>query len=105
MNEADWPNIAAMFFDQVDRFGDRPFLWAKRHGAYKALSWGDTAARVTPLARGLMALGVEPGDRVVLVSENRPAWLVAASDELILGTIPRVGDKDPWYNALAPPVL
>jgi len=84
MSDRDWPNLAAMFFDQVDRFGDRPFLWAKRHGAYKALSWGDTAARVTPLARGLMALGVEPGDRVVLVSENRPAWLVA--DVAIMAT-------------------
>ena len=39
MNERDWPNLATMFFDQVTRFGDKPFLWAKRHGTYKALSW------------------------------------------------------------------
>ncbi len=72
-----WPNLAAMFFGQVEKFGDRPFLWKKRDGIYKPLSWGDTAARVTPLARALVGLGVEPGDRVVLLSENRPAWLVA----------------------------
>ncbi len=77
MSDRDWPNLVAMFFDQVDRMGDRPFLWKKRGGNFQSLSWGDTAARVTPLARGLMALGVNPGDRVVLVSENRPAWLVA----------------------------
>ena len=84
MAEQNWPNLAAMFFDQVDRLGDRPFLWAKRHGTYTALSWGDTAARVTPLARGLAALGIGHRDRVVLVSENRPAWLV--SDLAIMST-------------------
>ena len=82
-----WPNLATMFFEQVDRHGDRPFLWAKREGRYKPLSWGDTAARVTPLARGLLAQGVGPGDRVVLVSENRPAWLVADVAIMSIGAI------------------
>jgi len=87
MADQAWPNLAAMFFDQVQRLGDAPFLWAKRHGEYRPLSWGDTAARVTPLARGLLALGVEPGDRVVLVSENRPAWLVSEIAILSVGAI------------------
>ncbi len=77
MTDRDWPNLVAMFFDQADRMGDCPFLWKRRGGDYQPLSWNGTAARVTPLARGLMALGIEKGDRVVLVSENRPAWLVA----------------------------
>ncbi len=72
-----WPNLTAMFFDQVDRLGERPFLWAKRDGTWRPLSWGDTAARVSALARGLIAAGIAPGDRVVLVSENRPAWTIA----------------------------
>ena len=87
MSERDWPNLAAMFFDQVDRLGDRPFLWAKRGGAYQSLSWGDTAARITPLARGLLAQGVKKGDRVVLVSESRPAWLVADIAIMSIGAI------------------
>ncbi len=87
MSDRNWPNLAAMFFDQVDRLGERPFLWVKRHGDYKALSWGDTAARVTPLARGLLAQGVEPGDRVMLVSENRPAWLVSDLAIMSIGAI------------------
>ena len=82
-----WPNLAAMFYDQVDRLGDRPFLWAKRESGYRPLSWGDTAARVTPLARGLLAQGVRPGDRVVLVSENRPAWLVGDLAIMAIGAI------------------
>ena len=85
--EYAWPNLAAMFFDQVGRFGERPFLWAKRGGVYRPLSWGDTAARVTAMARGLRLLGIEPGDRVVLVSENRPAWLIADIAIISVGAV------------------
>jgi long-chain acyl-CoA synthetase len=87
MSDRDWPNLVAMFFDQVDRMGDRPFLWKKSGGNYQSLSWGDTAARITPLARGLMSLGIGPGDRVMLVSENRPAWLVADLAIMSMGAI------------------
>jgi long-chain acyl-CoA synthetase len=87
MNLQDWPNLAAMFFDQVEHRGERPFLWARRGVVYKPLSWKDTAARVTPLARGLMAQGVKAGDRVALVSENRPAWLVADLAIMSIGAI------------------
>ena len=80
-------NLAAMFFEQVANFGDKPFLWAKRDGKYTPLSWGDVAARVTPLARGLLQTGIEPGDRVVLVSENRPAWLIADMAIMSIGAI------------------
>ncbi|OHC83337.1 MAG: AMP-dependent synthetase [Rhodospirillales bacterium RIFCSPLOWO2_12_FULL_67_15] len=82
-----WPNLAAMFFDQVDRLGEYPFLWAKRGGTWRPLTWGDAAARVSALARGLIAAGVEPGDRVVLVSENRPAWAIADLAIMSIGAI------------------
>lgn len=76
-----------MFFGQVDKLRDKPFLWAKYDGIYRPLNWGDAAARVTELARGLHKLGVEPGDRVVLVSENRPAWLISDVAIMTVGAI------------------
>jgi long-chain acyl-CoA synthetase len=75
--ERSWPNLAAMFFDQARERADRPFLWAKRDGAYRAITWGDAAAQVEAIARGLRALGLVRGDRVALVSENRPEWMIA----------------------------
>ena len=77
MANRDWPNLAAMFFAQAQSRGDRPFLWARRKGVYVATSWRETAVRVGDLARGLRALGLERGDRVGLVSENRPEWVIA----------------------------
>lgn len=77
MEERTWPNLAAMFFAQAERRGDRPFLWAKHDGAYRALSWRAVATQVMEVARGLRALGLKRGDRVALVSENRPEWAIA----------------------------
>jgi long-chain acyl-CoA synthetase len=72
-----WPNLAVMFLDQAERLGDKPLLWAKRDGRYQPLSWAEVKDRVCALAQGLHAVGLEPGDRVVLVSENRPEWAIA----------------------------
>lgn len=73
----DWPNLVTMFFRQADRFGERPLLWQKSKGRWTPLTWRETAVSICRLARGLSSLGIRAGDRVMLVSENRPAWFVA----------------------------
>ena len=77
-------NLATMFFDQAAALGPKPFLWDKHDGAWRSRSYGETAEQVSRLGRGLKALGVEKGDRVVIVSENRPEWVVA---DLAIGAI------------------
>ena len=72
-----WPNLVAMFFAQAERLGDRPFVWEKRDGAWRALSWRETADRVRALAGALRTWGLAPGDRVLLCSENAPHWAIA----------------------------
>ncbi|MBX6369420.1 MAG: long-chain fatty acid--CoA ligase [Rhodospirillales bacterium] len=66
-----------MFFAQAEKHGEAPFLWAKREGRYQPISWREAARQASALARGLRALGLKKGDRVGLVSENRPEWMVA----------------------------
>jgi len=75
--EYDWPNLVTMFFAQAEAQGGRPFLWAKRNGDWRAISWAEGAEIVSALARGLRTAGIARGDRVVLVSENRPEWALA----------------------------
>jgi long-chain acyl-CoA synthetase len=82
-----WHSLAALFFDQAARLGDRPFLWAKRDGHYQALTWRQVAERVNRLSRGLRRLGVAPGDRVVLAAESRPEWFVADLAVLAAGAV------------------
>ncbi|MGH7113866.1 MAG: AMP-binding protein, partial [Stellaceae bacterium] len=68
-------SLPAMFFEQADRLGDRPFLWAKHDRRYRSMTWAAAARDVRRLARGLRALGIGPGERVALVAENRPEWV------------------------------
>ena len=72
-----FPNLVAMFLTRAAEKGDAPFLWHKTGGKWVARSWAETARQVASLAAALKAIGLEPGDRVMLVSENRPEWCIA----------------------------
>ena len=71
------PNLVSLFFDRAARQGDKPMLWAKREGEWHSLSWREAARQVALVAQNLRAMGLEPGERVMLVSENRPEWCIA----------------------------
>ncbi len=77
MDYASCRSLPSMFLEVARQRAAQPFLWAKRHREYQSLSWSQAAVSVMRLAHGLAALGVETGDRVALVSENRPEWVVA----------------------------
>src|SRR5207244_2841694 len=77
MDYASWQSLPAMFFAVAREKGEQPFLWAKHDGTYRPLSWAAAAEAVRRLAQGLVALGIAPGDRVALISENRPEWAIA----------------------------
>ncbi|OAN53703.1 AMP-dependent synthetase [Paramagnetospirillum marisnigri] len=70
-------SLPGLFLAQAARLGPKPVLWAKRGGEWHARSWAETEEQVLSLAAGLAALGLEPGDRVALISENRPEWAMA----------------------------
>jgi len=72
-----FPNLVTMFFTRVREEGDKPFLWHKAGGAWRSQSWNEAAHAVAALAAALRRLGLERGDRVMLVSENRPEWCIA----------------------------
>ncbi|MES2058231.1 MAG: long-chain fatty acid--CoA ligase [Pseudomonadota bacterium] len=72
-----FPNLVTMFFTRATERGDKPFLWHKESSGWVALSWREAAVQVASLARALQAIGLERGDRVMLVSENRPEWCLS----------------------------
>ena len=80
-------SLPAMMHARTARGGDRPFMWAKSGGAWTALSWAETGARMRDLAKGLLDLGIRRGDRVALIAENRPEWVIADYAIMSIGAI------------------
>ncbi len=70
-------NLVSLFLARADERGDAPFLWAKPGGQWESLSWAEVARQVCLIAENLRGLGLGDGDRVVLLSENRPEWCIA----------------------------
>lgn len=87
MDYQNQTSLTAMFFEQAVRFDDKPFLWSKQDKQWEPLSWREVAEQVNLLARGLLSLGLRRGDRVLLVSENRPEWLIADMAVMAAGGI------------------
>ena len=52
-------------------------LAAKRDGAYEPISHQEVVARVERLALAMAARGLKAGDRLAIMSENRPEWAIA----------------------------
>lgn len=71
------PNLVALFLKRADQKGVAPFLGHKAGGKWVTQSWRSAAEHVVLLAEALRAMGLEDGDRVALVSENRPEWCIA----------------------------
>ncbi len=98
--------LCGIFHNQALRYGDRfPFLTARfdKEGRpidhFTSRSWKDTRDEVLDLARGLMALGVKRGDRVIIFSESRPRWIIADQAIQACGAIgvplyPTVSDEE-----------
>ena len=80
-------SLPEMLFLQSRRLADKPFLWRKQDGVFRPLTYGEAGHQTNLLARGLIDLGIGPGDRVALVSENRPEWLIADHAIMAAGSI------------------
>ncbi|MBV7258609.1 AMP-dependent synthetase/ligase [Erythrobacter crassostreae] len=69
-------NLVELFLERADEKGDKPFLGRKQDGQWITQSWAEAADHVCLLAESLRGLGLNEGDRVALVSENRPEWCI-----------------------------
>ncbi|HEV8238361.1 MAG TPA: AMP-binding protein [Thermoanaerobaculia bacterium] len=70
------------------RQGSRPALKVKRGGEWRSTSWTDYAAEVRRVAKGLVAVGLQPGQGVVIMGYNRPEWFIADLAAIAAGGVP-----------------
>jgi long-chain acyl-CoA synthetase len=70
-----WRTIPHRIRAWAEQEPDRVCLREKRFGVWQGIPWREYWENVRIVAHGLAALGVGPGDRVAIHSENRPEWL------------------------------
>lgn len=80
-------NIISFFEASVARYGQNPFLWEKQNGVYHSFSYSQTFDQVEILANGLLAQELQSGERVALLSEGCPLWLISELAVLYCGAI------------------
>ena len=80
-------SVVSLFNHKCKELKDSPYLWRKVDGKYHSLSWLEIQKKVNALAKGLVSLGILKGDRVVILSENRPEWQIADLAIMSIGGI------------------
>jgi long-chain acyl-CoA synthetase len=85
----EFRTIPELFQKLTAKFANdtRPVVRYKSEGSYKGISYSDLRSRVETFANGLASLGIERGDRVAIVSENRPEWIIADQAIVALGAV------------------
>jgi long-chain acyl-CoA synthetase len=81
------PTIIDLLNQSVTKYAQNPFLWEKTDKEFQPTTYTETKQRARTLAAGLIQLGVEPGDRVALLSEGRNAWIIGELGILHTGAI------------------
>ena len=79
--------LTELFFNACERFKKPDSLQVKVDGKYTPISHATLLQRVRHAALGLQELGIERGDRVGILSENRPEWAIADYACLTAGLI------------------
>jgi long-chain acyl-CoA synthetase len=71
------PSVGAMFVDQVEISGPREAFRFREGDRWVSLTWDETRDRAFTLAAGLLALGLQPEERVAIASGTRIEWILA----------------------------
>ncbi len=70
-------NLAEMFFDRAAVRAAKPRYTVKRDGQWRQVTWEQMATAVREIAAGLVAIGVQPGQKIAILSSTRPEWMEA----------------------------
>jgi long-chain acyl-CoA synthetase len=69
--------LPKLLVSQAERQRSHVAFREKEFGIWQSATWGDYAERVRNFSLGLLRLGLETGDRVAIVGDNRPEWMIA----------------------------
>ena len=89
--------LSQLFLNTIKSYPKDDLLLYKKEGKYVPISTEEFADRVKCFSLGLRDLGLEAGDKLIILSENRPEWVISDVANLCLG-----GITVPIYTSLIP---
>jgi long-chain acyl-CoA synthetase len=93
----DASSIPQVFFDRAAQRGGKTAHLVKRDGAWREISWQELRDIVRHVARGLLTLDLQAGDRVAILSDSRAEWV-----QCDLGIMAAAGITVPIYASSTP---
>src|SRR5690348_10677582 len=90
-----------MFLDRVRETPDEDAFYYPVEGGWQESTWGQTHALVEGLAAGLLALGLQPEDRVAIIARTRYEWVLGYLATLWAGGAVTAVDPDAGDQAMA----
>ncbi len=98
--QGTFTSIPRAFEETVKRLQDRPAYFVRGASGWEATSWTEFGAQVRNAAKALLALGINPGDAVCILSYNRPEWTIMDIAAMMIGAVP----TGIYWTAAAPEI-
>jgi long-chain acyl-CoA synthetase len=89
--------LAKVFLNTEKVYQKEALMLVKREGKYQPISTAEFSRRVRNISSGLRTLGQKKGDKLIILSENRPEWVMVDLANICLG-----GVTVPIYTSLTP---
>lgn len=90
-------SIPQMFFEGAQQRGAQAAQLVKQGTTWREISWHTLSEVVRNIARGLLALGLQPGERVAILADSRAEWV-----QCDLGILATAGITVPIYPSSPP---
>ena len=87
VNFDNFDSIVSLFEYQAENLSTKPYLWKKNNKEFDFLTWDKVKSMVDQIAKSLSSLGILEGDRVIILSENRPEWQISDLAIMSIGAI------------------
>jgi long-chain acyl-CoA synthetase len=82
-----YKSIPEVFFETTKKFASKTALLYKKDGVYFPVTYRDLEKKVKNFSSALQKLGVEKGDKIAILSENRPEWVISDISIMAVGAI------------------
>jgi len=89
--------LSQLFLNTINIYPKDDLMLYKKEGRYLPISTEEFGQRVKFIGLGLKTLGIEAGDKLIILSENRPEWVMTDLANICLG-----GVTVPIYTSLVP---